>query len=84
MTAARGFMMVKTIFHRAALFDFVLITLFIDETNCVLFIVELVILMPILFLRSSAGDQIDAQECQDAATCKLANPICGCRLEITI
>lgn len=68
----------ETIFHGVALFNFVLITFFVDETDCILFIVEIVILMLILFMRSSAGDQVDAQERQDAATCKFANTICGC------
>ena len=68
----------ETIFHGAALFDFVLKALSIDETNRVLFILQIVILMLILFLRSTTGDQIDAQECQDTATRKFTNTICGC------
>ena len=76
--------MVGTVSPGVALFDGVLITLFVDESNRIFFIIEIVFLMPIAYQSSSAGDQIDAQECQDAATDKFANTISGCRLEVTI
>lgn len=66
-----------TVFSSVTLFNFVLVAFFVDETNCVLFVVKIVVFMVIILRATCAGDQIDAQEGQDAATNEFSNAVCG-------